>query len=179
MRATLLMSASALGLLLAAAPACDQKAADDCQPGTESCSCTVDYRCLEGLTCLSEYCVDPDWSPEVPDDDEDASEDDDEDSNEDDDAADSGDDNGDDDGGDDDGGGDGGAVDNVGACENWIEAAECGDYDWSQSVDCGIYANLACDIADYFNCLSENTACNDGIPDTSGWTACAELATCA
>ena len=178
MRVTLLISAAAaLGFLAAAAPACDQKAAGDCQPGTESCSCTADFRCLEGLTCLSEYCVDPNWSPATPDDDESAAEDEDEDSNEDEDE-DSNEEEGDDDG--DDGGDDGGdAVDNVGACENWIDAAECGDYDWSQSVDCSLYANLACDIADYFNCLSDNTACNDGIPDTAGWTACAELATCA
>ena len=154
--------ASLLGLLLGFGAACDTGPASDCQPGSEGCPCTKDYECLTGLVCLSQYCVDPDWeagnSGGGDDDDSDSSGD-------------------SDDSGDSDGSGDA-APDNVGACEGWVESAECGDYDWSQSVDCSSYANLQCDIADYFNCLNENTACSDGIPDTSGWTNCYDLAVC-
>jgi hypothetical protein len=161
MRKTLLCCSSLVGFLLGIGAACDPGAANDCQPGSEGCFCAKDYACLTGLVCLSERCVDPDGEPVGNDD--------------------SG--NGDDSGGGDDSGdgADSGdtAPDNVGACEGWVESAECGDYDWSQSVDCSAYANYPCDIADYFNCLNENTSCTDGIPDTTGWTNCAELATCA
>jgi hypothetical protein len=154
MRPTLFATAGLLGLFVGAAPACDPKAGDACPAGTEGCHCTADWDCLEGLTCLSEYCVDPE---------PDADEDEDEDEEQDDESpADDG----------------GSSTDNVGACETWIDAAECGDYDWSQSVDCSLYADLQCDIADYFDCLTDNTACSGGIPDTSGWAACVELAAC-
>jgi hypothetical protein len=159
-----------VGLLLGfcqAGLACDETG-QDCQRGTEGCFCTEDYACLTGLVCLSEHCVDPDWTPEADSGVAGSG-----------DSADSADSSDGGDSADGDGSGDGDtAPDNVGACEGWIESAECGDYDWSQSVDCSAYANLACDISDYFNCLNENTGCNDGIPDTSGWTECYALASC-
>lgn len=50
-----------VGLLLAAllgSEGCDR---DDsgCTPGYEACPCTADARCLQGLQCLSDRCVDP------------------------------------------------------------------------------------------------------------------------
>lgn len=73
-----------------------------------------------------------------------------------------------------------GAADNVGACEDWVAAMQCGEYDYSTVVDCTIYEETTCDISDYFDCLTENTTCDEatGIPDTTGWTSCYDLASC-
>ena len=71
--------------------------------------------------------------------------------------------------------------DNVSACENWVEALSCGDYDFGSSVSCESYRNVTtCDISDYFDCLTDNTSCdtNTGIPDFSNWQSCTPLATC-
>lgn len=38
-------------------PACDSE--EDCPAGHEGCVCAAEYSCLDGLQCLSEYCVDP------------------------------------------------------------------------------------------------------------------------
>ena len=165
MRKTMFCSCSLFGFLFGFAAACDTQASNSCQTGSEGCLCTKDYECLTGLVCLSEYCVDPDWDPGDEGDEGDEGDSDDDDSGDEDDS------------GDDDSGAT--APDNVGACEGWIESAECGDYDWSQSIDCGAYASHPCDVADYFNCLNDNTGCTNGIPDTTGWAECAELATCA
>ena len=74
---------------------------------------------------------------------------------------------------------DGDSFDNTAACNDWLAAVSCGEFDFTGVVDCSIYANLACDVADYFNCLTNNTTCDEvtGIPDTTGWTQCASLAT--
>ncbi len=53
-----LFSFALLPLLSLASPACDD-AEGDCQAGLEGCPCTAEYQCLDGLQCLSEYCVDP------------------------------------------------------------------------------------------------------------------------
>lgn len=72
------------------------------------------------------------------------------------------------------------APDNVGACEDWLTSMECGDYDYSTVVDCNVYKDYACDVSDYFTCLSDNTTCDDatGVADTTGWTECTSLAAC-
>jgi hypothetical protein len=93
-----------------------------------------------------------------------------------------GDGNSDDEGDDGDDGDDGndGVFDNVAACEDWIDAASCGSFDFSTTVDCDLYAATLCDIADYFDCLTDNTFCDEalGYPDTTGWTECTALAQC-
>lgn len=124
-----------------AAVAC---AGDDCQAGNEGCPCTFDDRCLEGLACLSDYCVDP--NPQQTSGPGDSA--------------------------------DGSSVDNVAACEAFVDTVSCGDVDLSQFLDCDIYADTVCDIADYFDCLSDNTSCTDGVFDNSQWPSCADLATC-
>lgn len=70
--------------------------------------------------------------------------------------------------------------DNVAACEDWLDAVSCGSYDFSTAVDCNLYEETLCDIADYFDCLTDNTSCDDtlGIPDTTGWASCSNLALC-
>ncbi len=72
------------------------------------------------------------------------------------------------------------SADNVASCESWLDAVSCGEYDFSTAVDCSIYEDVECDISDYFDCLTDNTTCDEatGIPDTSGWTSCTDLATC-
>lgn len=71
-------------------------------------------------------------------------------------------------------------TDNVAACEDWLDTVSCGTYDFSTNVDCSIYEETDCDIADYFDCLSDNTTCDEtlGMPDTQGWTSCSSLALC-
>ncbi len=70
--------------------------------------------------------------------------------------------------------------DNVQACQDWLDAYSCGEYDFSDSVDCGLYSNYGCDVSDYFDCLTENTFCDEetGVPETSGWTNCTDYADC-
>lgn len=67
---------------------------------------------------------------------------------------------------------------NEAACQDWIDAFSCGDTDISSSVDCSLYADVDCDVSDYFNCLTENTTCEMGVVDITGWSACYNLATC-
>jgi len=70
--------------------------------------------------------------------------------------------------------------DNVASCNEWLESASCGDFDFSASVDCSVYENTDCDISEYFECLTANTSCDEGtgVPDVSGWGQCAAKATC-
>jgi hypothetical protein len=166
-RPGLLLFAAAIGALVAVA--CDE--GSDCTPGTEACVCTSNGGCLPHLECISDYCVDPDWTPPAADADGDEG----------------GDDEGiaegasasaDDDGDDDEGGDDAGMHDNVGACKAWIANYDCGGFDIGQSLNCDLYADTACDISDYFDCLSDNTSCTNGFPDTSGWADCIDLAMC-
>jgi hypothetical protein len=73
-----------------------------------------------------------------------------------------------------------GGPDNVQACEDWIDTVSCGDTDFHQYVNCDIYGDTDCDIADYFDCLTDNTTCDEttGTADTSNWSTCATKATC-
>ena len=143
--------------LLVAALGCDADDGD-CPDGSETCRCTDDYKCLEGLTCLSDRCVDVFWTPPAP-------------TNDDDDDNQPGGTPGDE------------SVDNVDACEDWVAtlaSLNCGDVDWSQLASCDVYADVSCDLAGngYFECLSQNTTCTVGTADVSGWAQCSSLATC-
>jgi hypothetical protein len=71
-------------------------------------------------------------------------------------------------------------VDNVQACQDWLDATFCGDFDFSSVVDCNQYENINCDIADYFQCLEEKTVCDGatGVADTSDWPSCQSQASC-
>ena len=76
-----------------------------------------------------------------------------------------------------------GGADNEAACNDWLEAISCGEYDFTTSIDCSIYAEEAyadCDLVEYFDCLTAETVCDEetGVPDMSGWGNCASYATC-
>jgi hypothetical protein len=83
-------------------------------------------------------------------------------------------------GGDGDGDGDknSGTHDNVKACNDWKAAVQCSDLSSLNALDCGQYANVACDISAYFDCLTDNTKCNNDVLDVSGWGACASMVSC-
>ena len=66
--------------------------------------------------------------------------------------------------GDDDGSGSGGSYDNVAACQEWVDNFECGQFDISGDVSCSSYDVIRCDITIFFECLDENTVCEDGFP---------------
>ncbi len=127
---------------------------EDCVAGYEGCPCAQNT-CLDGLSCLSGHCVDPNWTPTGDDAaaDQDAG-------NED----------------PDDGGS--GSADNVAACNALIEELACGGFDLSTAIDCSLYADHPCDIAEYFDCVRDAFTCTDGVPDASGIVDCTNLATC-
>lgn len=136
------------GILLGSSCADDD---GECSPGYEGCTCSSDT-CLVGLRCLSGYCVDPRWEPPEDDAGEGAPMD--------------------------DGAGPGGSPDNVSACNALAEQLECGGFDPSGALQCSLYADFPCDLVDYFECIRDTFSCADGVPDISGFTECAELATC-
>jgi hypothetical protein len=76
------------------------------------------------------------------------------------------------------------SIDNVAACNAWLDSLEgCGDFDASTVIDCSTYDTLtACDITPYFDCLTQNFKCSDvggtQVPDTSGWQQCLDKANC-
>jgi hypothetical protein len=77
------------------------------------------------------------------------------------------------------GAGVGGAGGNVAACERWYdEINACGEFDAGGSEDCAAYADLPCDVTAYFDCLVDNTGCNGGVLEISGWDDCTHLADC-
>lgn len=67
---------------------------------------------------------------------------------------------------------------NVTACEEFLDEVSCGDFDFNTVVDCSIYKQTTCDISDYFDCLSDELTCTDGVADTSGWASCVDEAEC-
>lgn len=81
-------------------------------------------------------------------------------------------------GGPDDDDDDGGTFDNVTACNALVDELVCGDADLAMYVDCSLYADYPCDVADYFDCVREMVTCVDGAFDASQLMACAELGTC-
>lgn len=130
-----------LGLL---SPACDD--GSDCPAGHEGCVCAEDYSCLEGLECLSEYCVAPVGETNG---------------------------NGDGTGN---GSGNGDGTDNVSACEAFVDGVSCAELPGGAPlIDCTIYAEVVCDVSDYFNCLADSTTCVDGFADTTQWMGCIDL----
>jgi hypothetical protein len=78
-------------------------------------------------------------------------------------------------------GGSGGKTDNVAACNAFVAKVKCGDVDISSQVDCDLYANTACDISDYFDCLETKYVCVNGAYDESKLATisdCTSKATC-
>jgi len=69
---------------------------------------------------------------------------------------------------------------NVAACEDWLASMSCGDTDYTTLVSCDAYEETTCDISEYFDCLTENTTCDEdlGVADMSGWTECTSYTTC-
>ncbi len=69
---------------------------------------------------------------------------------------------------------------NVAACEEWLASMSCGDTDYSTLVSCDAYEEITCDVSDYFDCLTENTTCDEdlGVADLTGWTVCTDYAVC-
>ncbi|HWB81238.1 MAG TPA: hypothetical protein VG755_40015 [Nannocystaceae bacterium] len=120
-----------------------------CSGGSEGCPC-VQGACLTGLVCLSGYCVDPNWMPPGGEAGTNAAE-----SN-----------------------GESGSYDNVAACEALVEDFECGMLDLSMYVDCDLYADVACDVSDYFDCVRDDVECADDMIDAMQLADCAELAQC-
>ena len=77
----------------------------------------------------------------------------------------------------DDAAGDDGPVDNVAACNDFVDAFDCSQIDLTQFVMCDVYANTTCDVSAYFDCLADNVTCSStGFADAG--TMCASLATC-
>lgn len=143
-------------MLLAVSSGCDSDASS-CPDGSETCPCTEDYKCLNGLTCLSDRCVDVSWTPpaNVPDSDGNP------------------------------GGVDtsNGSFDNAAACEAWLDSLEslnCGFENIGAAIDCNAYANVSCDLDanGLFDCFTNNVSCEAGVPDLSGLASCTSQATC-
>jgi hypothetical protein len=75
----------------------------------------------------------------------------------------------------------GSSHDNVGACKAFLTSVKCGTFDISNQYNCDAYANTSCDIAPYFDCLSEHYVCTNGQYDTTKLSTageCANKATC-
>ena len=72
MRPTYVATATLLGFLVGVAAACDPKADGECPSGSEGGECAADYECLDGLTCLSNFCVDAGDDDDDSDDDDNA-----------------------------------------------------------------------------------------------------------
>ena len=128
-------------LLALVAPACDDE--DDCPSGHEGCVCAEEYSCLDGLVCLSEYCVSS--------------------------VADGGGSGGNANSSDP-SGADGGSNNTVQACETFLDNLECAIPDGA--LDCSVYTEVACDVTDYLDCLTENSSCVGDMIDISGWANC-------
>ncbi len=81
------------------------------------------------------------------------------------------------DGGDNADGADGGAVDNVAACQEFVDAWNCDGVDLAQVVMCNVYEGYTCDVSAYFECLADETTC-DAASLQAAVSSCASLASC-
>ena len=55
---------------------------------------------------------------------------------------------------------------NVAACEGYVASLDCGGFDFSTIYGegfCDGYAETTCEIAEYFDCLTEGAECIDGV----------------
>ncbi len=68
--------------------------------------------------------------------------------------------------------------DNVGACESLAESLSCGSSDVGQYLTCSSFEKYDCDIVDYFDCLEDNSSCEQGVADYTGWAACTSKLNC-
>lgn len=76
-----------------------------------------------------------------------------------------------------------GGADNVAACNTWKEKVKCGSSSATldSAINCSAYANTACDISDYFDCLSTAYVCQNGMYDSTklaNASSCASKAVC-
>jgi hypothetical protein len=77
-----------------------------------------------------------------------------------------------------------GGADNVAACNKWKESVKCGSSSamLDSAINCNAYANTACDISEYFSCLSTAYFCKpDGTYDSAklaNASSCASKAVC-
>lgn len=142
---------AALASLLLSPVACDSEQGG-CTPGYETCACASEARCLDGLQCLSSRCVDPDFTPDMSETSDVAGEGAEEESAP--------------------------GFDNEVACEALLDSLECTPPGGVALIDCAGLGASVCDLSDYFECLADNTACNGGQLDASGWTQCMDLAVC-
>ncbi len=131
--------------------ACDG-AQDGCTPGYETCGCAEEARCLQGLQCLSNRCVDLDVTPNASEDGDTGASDSRGETEQD--------------------------FDNVSACEALLDSLECAPPAGVALIDCTSFSASPCDISDYLDCLEDNTACNGEQLDPSGWSECVDLAVC-
>lgn len=78
---------------------------------------------------------------------------------------------------------------NVQACEDWIAdmdelvaggACEATDFDALIGGGCEQFEDSTCDVSGYFDCLYENTECNEeaGEINAEGWNDCVSLSEC-
>ena len=78
---------------------------------------------------------------------------------------------------------------NVAACEDWIvdmdekvSQSACANTDVASLLQggCDNYESSSCDISDYFDCLYDNTECNEnsGEINAEGWADCNALLAC-
>ena len=68
----------------------------------------------------------------------------------------------------------------IAACEDWLDSMECGSYDFTSQVDCKQFESATCDLSDYFECLTDNTRCDEAksLPDVSAWNTCMSKSKC-
>jgi hypothetical protein len=66
--------------------------------------------------------------------------------------------------------GGGSSNNNVEACEAFLDNLDCALPEGA--LDCSVYTDVACDVTDYLDCLTENSACNGDMIDVSGWGNC-------
>ncbi len=74
----------------------------------------------------------------------------------------------------------GACVDNVEVCQEWAQSMDCGGVDFGDLVSCEDYKRRHCYLYDYFDCLTDNTSCDEssGVVDTSLWRECEPLDPC-
>lgn len=141
-----ILGLSLVPLLALGSPACDDE--EDCPAGYEGCPCTAEFQCLDGLACLSEYCVSSEANA-------------------------SGGSGGNSTDPTDPSGAEGGSTNNVAACEAFLDNLPCALPEGV--LDCSVYAEVACDVTDYLDCLTDNSSCTNDMIDVAGWANCVTL----
>ena len=156
------MMKTRLSIVIAVLAACG--GGEDEATGEETSPC-LEGKCLGTLECLSNLCVDPEW--EVPDDSQSST------GRE---AEPSDDDEGDDTETPDSDDSSGADIDNAAACQALVDGWECPIP--AGTLRCEDFDLSPCDLAEYFECLADNSTCQGTMLDVSQWGTCATLASC-